>query len=372
MSTMTGAYDDDAVAARIAEETFGTSGGEQFATDLIAARAESNGRTMEPASTEHDYRFVPYGDFAARSYPVAAPLLGKPGSVYLAESSLLIVYGSEGASKSTWTIDGVAHLAAGVDWLGLPVPRPVRLLLIENEGPAGLYQQKLAAKHRGWQGPDFRPNVHLFAEPWNGFTFADQHAREILTAYCEEHAIDLVMANPTLGLGVAASGRPDETQLFVDWLRECGLGAGRAFWLIHHENKAGQISGDWGRHGDTNVLLQADGNHQRTKLTWQKTRWATLEPGERALMLNWDLPTQGYTVAALDTVGASDELLVQRLATYLDEHPATATKHVLQAVEGGDSRLTELLNQRPEFDYGKGSHGAKLWMLAARSAEAAA
>jgi hypothetical protein len=172
------------------------------------------------------------------------------------------------------------------------------------------------------------------------------------------------MANPTLGLGVAASGRPDETQQFVDWLKECGLGERRAFWLLHHENKAGQISGDWGRHPDTKVLLQSDGNRQRTRLNWEKTRWATLGPEQRVVMLDWEVESQGYTVTALDTMGTSDELLVERLVAYLAEHPLTATKHVCAGVEGTDSRLTELLRTRTEFDFCPGASNAKLWRLA--------
>ena len=160
---------------------------------------------------------------------------------------------------------GIAHLAAGVDWLGIPVPRPVPICIIENERPADLFQRKLEAKIASWGGPAFTDNVSAFAGPWGEFSFADAEAREALVAFCEEHAIDVVMANPTLGLGVAASGRPDETQAFVDWLVECGLKSERAFWLLHHENKAGQISGDWGRHPDTKVQLQQDGNQQRTK-----------------------------------------------------------------------------------------------------------
>jgi hypothetical protein len=177
------------------------------------------------------------------------------------------------------------------------------------------------------------------------------------------------MANPTLGLGVAASGRPDETQQFVDWLKECGLGSRRAFWLLHHENKSGQISGDWGRHPDTKVLLQPDGNRQRTKLTWEKTRWATLDPDQRAVMLDWVVETQGYTVTPLDTIGASDDLLVERLVAFLAEHPGTATNKVCAAIEGTDSRLTALLNGRPEFDFCKGEKNAKLWTLGGEFAD---
>jgi hypothetical protein len=82
----------------------------------------------------------------------------------------------------------------------------------------------------------------------------------------------------------------------VNWLAECSLKTTRAFWLLHHENKAGQISGDWGRHPDTKVALQRDGNHQRTKLDWAKTRWATLEPTEKVVLLDWVIGGQGYTV----------------------------------------------------------------------------
>jgi AAA domain len=326
--------------------------------------AASNGR---PPADETAYSFASFGDFAAHSYPDAEPLLGGRGEVYLARGSLLLAYGCDGAGKSTWTIDGACHLAAGRDWLGIPVPRPVRCLVMENEGPAGLFQQKITAKRETWDGEDFAENIHIFASPWGEFTFASDEARGAITAYCDEHDIDVVMANPTLGLGVAASGRPDETQKFVGWLKECGLGSRRAFWLLHHENKSGQISGDWGRHPDTKVQLQPDGNRQRTKLTWEKTRWATLDPEQRAVMLDWITDTQGYEITPLETVGASDDLLVERLVAYLADHPATATTHVLANVEGTSQRLTNLLNTRPEFDFAEGPHNAKLWMLAAGS-----
>ena len=112
------------------------------------------------------YQFAPFAEFAARKYPDAEPLLGERGSTYLAVGSLLLVYGSDGAGKSTWTIDAAAHLGAGRDWLGLPVPRPVRCLLIENEGPGGLYQEKLDAKRKSWDGAAFTANWHTFTSPW--------------------------------------------------------------------------------------------------------------------------------------------------------------------------------------------------------------
>ena len=98
------------------------------------------------------YEFSTLADFLEHPFPKAEPLLGEPGRILLARGSLFMVYGADGSAKSTWTIDGLAHLAAGVDWLGVPVPRPVRICIIENEGPPSLFQQKLAAKIATWEG----------------------------------------------------------------------------------------------------------------------------------------------------------------------------------------------------------------------------
>ena len=208
--------------------------------------------------------------------------------------------------------------------------------------------------------------MFVYSSPWGSFSFADAGARQALTAYCDEHEIDLVAANPTLGLGVAGSGRPDETQQFVDCLIQCGLYTTRAFWLLHHENKAGQISGDWGRHADTKMLLQQDGNRPRTKLTWEKTRWATL-PAERhpkSLMLEWTVATKGYRVVEADTAGATDEELQARVNGYLSEHPWSSTTTVETNVKGTASRIRALLDAGP-YDTAPGPRGATLWAVRA-------
>jgi AAA domain len=304
------------------------------------------------------HEFLTYAEFSSREFPTAEPLLGEPGRVFLARGSLFMVYGADGCGKSTWSIDGLVHLASGVDWLGIPVPRPVRIAIIENEGPPGLFQQKLRDKVAGWEGPDPTPNLFVYAGPWGEFSFADADARTALCRYCDQHRIDVVSANPTLGLGVGTSGKPDETQQFVDWLCECGLKRDRAFWLLHHENKSGQISGDWGRHPDAKVFLQRDGNKARTRLDWAKTRWAVLEP--KVAMLEWVIECQGYTVTELDTVGASDGELDERIREFLQARPASSTRAVWDAVKGTNARISKRLEDGP-FDCVRGPRNAKLW-----------
>jgi hypothetical protein len=212
----------------------------------------------------------------------------------------------------------------------------------------------------------------VFKGPWGEFTFADPEARAALTEFCDQHQVDVVTANPTLGLGVAAAGRPDETQAFVDWLVECGLKRDRAFWLLHHENKAGQISGDWGRHPDTKVSLRQHGNQQRTKLDWAKTRWATLptDVTAKTCLLEWVIETQGYNVLELDSVGANDTELVQRIVTYLTEHPWAPTRAVYDRVKGDKTRIRKLLDG-DRFDRVAGSRGAILWNLTADRSDGA-
>ena len=333
------------------------------------------------AGTAHDfaklarpgarYGFTTYAEFATRDFPEASPLLGEAGKVFLGVGSLLMVWGAAGSGKSTWTIDGIVHLAAGADWLGVPVPRSVRVCIIENEGPPSLFQERLAEKLAAWDGGrDPASHLHVYTVPWGGFSFRDPDARAALRAYCDEHDIELVTANPTLGLGVGASGRPDDTQQFVEWLVECGLWGERAFILNHHQNKAGQVSGDWERHPDTNVFLKRDGNRQRTKLDWSKTRWATLDPEEKVVMLEWTTASWGYTVTKLDAGTPSDEEQIDRLNEWITAHPERSTTEVLANVEGKDARKRRLL--KAHFDHLNGKRGAALWLPRSADPESSA
>src|SRR5438067_10727638 len=51
------------------------------------------------------------------------------------ENGDVMFYCEGGASKTTLVIDLAAQLAAGDDWLGIPVGRPLPCLLIEDQGP---------------------------------------------------------------------------------------------------------------------------------------------------------------------------------------------------------------------------------------------
>lgn len=229
-----------------------------------------------PTAATRAITVVPLGEFVAVTEDVAEPLVGTSENSLLPADGLLLMYGDGGAGKTTLSLDALAHLASGAPWLGLEVPRPLRILLIENEGPRGPFRQRLAAKIQAWHGAPFHQNVYVLEEPWTRFTITDDTYRAALAEAIDEHHIDLVIVGPLASLGAKGTGTPDEINEFDNHVQQLRAGANRAFalWIVHHENKAGDVSGAWERYPDTLVHIQAQGNG-RTRVVWRKVRWSS-------------------------------------------------------------------------------------------------
>ena len=226
-------------------------------------------------------RVVPVREFAAVDEPSAEPLLGDDEDTVLAAGGTFALYGDGGAGKTTLEADLVMHLAAGIPWLGQPVPRPVRVLVIENEGPRGKFRRKLRAKLDAWQGPPVDERVVVLEEPWSMFSFAEETHREALRALVVEHEIDVVAAGPVQALGMQGGGTPDEVGAFMFAIEQTRAQLERplAVILVHHENKQGDVSGAWQGRTDTLAHVQAQGNGA-TRLYWRKVRWSSTLHGK--------------------------------------------------------------------------------------------
>jgi hypothetical protein len=316
--------------------------------------------------------FLRLDKFLAAGYPPAEVLLGDPETiVYLARGTFALTYGDGGAGKSTFEVDAVAHLAAGRTWLGIPVPRPVRVLVIENENAPALFQQKLDDKVERWDAdPSWRENVYVWARPWGKFTFARAEDRRHLRDFCDEELIDLITVNPLFGVGGPGSGRPDETSAFVELLKELGLGLdGPAIWPLHHQNKLGQVSGDWNRQPDTLVALAREGDSQATKLSWEKVRWTRQAPEgwRKKWLLEWVVEHKGYKVIDVDLRAASDAELEERIDDYLSANPRSSKNTIETEVKGNGERIRKLLDAGVEagrYVREKGFRSAQLHSLA--------
>jgi hypothetical protein len=115
-----------------------------------------------PAST---VQVVTLAQFTSVTDDHVEPLIGTSDETLLPADGMLLMYGDGGAGKTSLSIDALAHVAAGADWLGQPIPKAARCLLIENEGPRGPFRRRLKQKVRQWTGTPFIDNVHVLEEP---------------------------------------------------------------------------------------------------------------------------------------------------------------------------------------------------------------
>ena len=195
-----------------------------------------------------------------------------------------MIYGDGGTSKTTLAIDCACHIAAGDEWIGAPVPKPVRVGLVEAEGPRALFRRKLRRKLDQWEGSEIGDRLQVLESPWATFTFpsTDQMATEVA-----EHELDVMIVGPLSRVGTDEHGTLQEVRDFMGRVDEFRARTGRRLTviLVHHENKGGAVSGAWEGAGDT--LLHAEVHARgRTTLTVQKARWSS-EWHKRTLELAW-------------------------------------------------------------------------------------
>ncbi len=309
-----------------------------------------------------ELRFASLREFIAVQEPSANPLLGTADETVIPVGGDVVTYGNGGAGKTTWSQDGVAHLASGMAWCGLEVPRPVTITIIENEGPRGKFRTKLKRKVAAWDGDEFMERVHVFEEPWAQFTFSDPRHREQLAAFLAETKTDLLISGPISTIGMVGGGTPDEINTFVGLLGETRrlLDHPVAWWGIHHENRAGQVSGAWERVPDTLIHITPRGNGH-TRVFWQKTRWSS-ELHQTTMNLAW---SDGWSYTLEEAAEpATAERIWDKIAEFVLEHGGCGWNRVDEAV-GGKGELKRETRDRMLVDgviqNAGGSRNMKLW-----------
>ncbi len=226
--------------------------------------------------------FEPVETFAAVDEPGAVPLVVAAASTdelraAVPAAGLVLVFGDAGAGKTTLLVDLVMHLVTGAEWCGVLAPiRPLRVAWIENEGPRPMMRAKFRAKLDRWTGGSIDGRLHVQTEPWAEFTFRDDSHRVELAAALDALKTDLLVVGPLGRIGMQGPGNTDEIREFLALVyevqRRCDPQP--AILIVHHENRAGQVSGAWEREPDLLVHVQGQG-HGRTRVFWAKARWAS-------------------------------------------------------------------------------------------------
>jgi hypothetical protein len=218
-----------------------------------------------------------------------------------------------GRGKTTLSIDWLIHLALGRDYLCFKIPEPIRILIIENEGPEDAFADKLRERISHLSDEDrrlVRERIHVYSFDWGGFNLAAM--TDQLVAYIAEHAFDLVFGDPLDSLGIEGVGSPEDTRKFLDLMKRAGLNSRVAWWLNCHPRKEetreaiDEIAGAWGGKPDTIMLLDLLGD-DRSRVRFPKIRWA--KRGKRPnVLLEFDADTETFSYIGEETDEERDYL----------------------------------------------------------------
>jgi putative DNA primase/helicase len=272
----------------------------------------------ESASGGKDLQVVALEEFVAVDEPGAVALVGDPDSALIPEGGDVMFYGDGGAGKTTLGIDLAYYLAAGDDWLSVTVARPLRVLVVENEGPRALFRRKLKRKVDGWTGSPLGGRLAVLNEPWGVMSFADPEWRNALAATVAELEIDFVLIGPVTRAGMNEAGTLQEVRDFMALVAQVRERSCRrvTIALVHHENRAGQVSGAWEGAVDTLLHVTAQG-HGRTRLHVQKARWSS-EHHKLTLHLTW---ADGEGFAIEDKPELDDATVAEQILAALRANP---------------------------------------------------
>jgi hypothetical protein len=215
----------------------------------------------------------PLREFTETDEPAAAAVLGTEDAALIPEGGDVMIYGTGGAGKTTLAIDLAFHLAAGRDWIGIPVTQARNVLAVENEGPRPLLRRKLRRKRAAWDG-ELGDRLRVYEQPWGRFTLATESWRQELAQEIAAAEIDVLIAGPVSRIGMTDPGTLDQVRAFADLLADVRARCGRPLTviLVHHENKAHTVSGAWEGAGDTLLHVKSAGNGH-TIVTVEKARW---------------------------------------------------------------------------------------------------
>jgi hypothetical protein len=287
--------------------------------------------TTAPVEPLPEIQIVTLDAFADVDESGAEALVGSADNALIPVGGDVMFYGDGGAGKTTLAIDLACHLAAGDDWLGVPVARPVRVLLVENEGPRPLFRLKLRRKRDNWGGSPIGDRIMVLEAPWGRINFSDAECRDRLTAAIREHEIDVVIVGPVTRSGMNEAGTLQEVRDFMALVDDVRTLSVRhvVVVLIHHENKGGQVSGAWEGAGDTLFHVQAQG-HGRTRLYVQKARWSSEQHGTTMQLLWAD--GDGFTVE--DKPEVDDETLAEQIVAVIAADPGLSWGKVEEATPG--------------------------------------
>lgn len=321
--------------------------------ETLRSVADARAADTEP---EQALRFMGLREFIDQPLAGVEPLLGEGKDRLLVEGSFNIIGGPGGVGKTTLALHLAAHLCAGKPWLDIPVQRPVRIVLLEVEGPHDQFAEKVKEFVERWDGEDFCDQMSVYDAPWGQFSWDDKRKATELRSFCRDFEADFVVANPLSRLGMKGAGTPEETNAFMNMLYRSGMGEDFGTILIHHTKKppAGangnsssldDLSGAWAAQPDLALLLKADGK-QRVKLSVEKARWGDKDAHGPFILYfetNPEKPVGYKSMEATERI--EDGEILERVDEFLRMAGPRGITEIRQNVVGKSNRISAMVVQ---------------------------
>jgi hypothetical protein len=295
--------------------------------------------------------FVTLREFLKLDFPKAESLIGhqRNGTNLLPRYGWVMPWGPAGSTKTSLLVDLVFQAAAGRPWLDFPILRPLRFVLIVNEGVPGGLQDKLDEKLELWDDEPIDEQIAVYASPWGEFSFQNDRMFRHLQDFARDFAADYVVGDPLHTLGTVGAGTPQDTEEFKHRLRTFGVWDWIGILSPHHSNRNGMVSGDWSRHPDTVIRLEKVAKQPQTKFTLEKARPADPAELDITQILEWVLETKSYRRLAIERhEKVSDAEILARIYTVIADEPEISMTDLQTLAKGDTKRVARLVKDEIE------------------------
>jgi hypothetical protein len=153
----------------------------------------------------------------------------------------------------------------------------------------------------------------------------------------DEQKIDIVIAGPLTRIGMDEAGTLQQVRDFMGLVNDLRSRSAQriAVVLIHHENRAGTVSGAWEGAGDT-LLHVREAGHGHTVVYVQKTRWSSEHHGT-TIKLQW-APGESFQVEA-------ERDLLTEIKALLADGRWRITEEIRKELGVGKDTISDLLKE---------------------------
>jgi hypothetical protein len=319
------------------------------------------------------------GEYLEWDIPVP-PVLVEPALVV--RGGLLVTVGRAGKGKTQMNLNRVMKWACGAPMFEglknkagdhiLGPSAPLRVLVIENEGAAGMFHRQVGImlNAEGYLSPEqrdtVRENVLVWGDGgWSGLKLDDEQQLNEVRAGCDKHKPDIVFIEPFRGLWRGEENSATDMALVADALSGIASDFDCGVILTHHERKSG--SGEDGEKmsaGRGSTVLEgvvatmenfevAKGGDFR-ELTWSKVRYGGGHP-ILPVRMEWQSGDWWYRHIPLDEIEQEmlnefadadpEPLTVKDLVERLNEKDHTVRRTLRDLLEASVPKIKKQASQ---------------------------